>query len=241
MAGEWFVIRHCQLFTLPMRCSASFMFAINNVKSCNCLIRRALFSIRTRTYASVNNIIQCIVQSDNIIYFTSALRRQWNIMLCNLFQFSHLALYSCLALLLCCSLWAILLSEIKLYYYCVRRWTRRTSRRWTSSGGAVSWRRSKWRRVCEERRNDTGASRGRASTSSWCRAESGRTRSTTSTTAVKVCAARPPARSAACPPGRLPARPSACSSVWSSGRPSVCSSVCLVWSWETSYIYANRP
>ena len=45
-----------------VRCSTSFMFDINNGKSCKCLIRRAVFSIRT--YAAVNNIIQFIVQSD---------------------------------------------------------------------------------------------------------------------------------------------------------------------------------
>ena len=51
-----------------VRCSASFMVAIDNGKSCKCLIRRAIFSIRTRTYAAVNNIIQCnnIVQSDTL-------------------------------------------------------------------------------------------------------------------------------------------------------------------------------
>ena len=70
------------LHRLPMRCSASFMFAINNVKSCKCLIRRAIFSMKTRVYESINNIIQCIVHSD--IYFTSLLRRQWNIMLYNI-------------------------------------------------------------------------------------------------------------------------------------------------------------
>ena len=70
------------LHRLPMRCSANFMFAINNVKSCKCLIRRAIFSMKTRVYASINNIIQCIVHSD--IYFTSLLRRQWNIMLYNI-------------------------------------------------------------------------------------------------------------------------------------------------------------
>ena len=60
---------------LPMRCSASHMFAMANVNSCKCVIRKSVFSLMTRIDESLNPIIQNISISD--MYCTSKLRHHW--------------------------------------------------------------------------------------------------------------------------------------------------------------------
>ena len=42
---------------LPMRCSASGMFATDNVNSCTCVIRKSIYSLTTRIFTSTNPII----------------------------------------------------------------------------------------------------------------------------------------------------------------------------------------
>ena len=46
---------------LPMRCSASGMFATDNVNSCTCVIRKSIFSLMTRIALSLNPIVKSIV------------------------------------------------------------------------------------------------------------------------------------------------------------------------------------
>ena len=60
---------------LPMRCSASNMFANGNVNSCACVLRKSIYSLMTRIHASLNPIVNSIVRGD--VYCTSALRSQW--------------------------------------------------------------------------------------------------------------------------------------------------------------------
>ena len=60
---------------LPMRCSASNMFANGNVNSCACVLRKSIYSLMTRIHASLNPIVNSIVRGD--VYCTSALRIQW--------------------------------------------------------------------------------------------------------------------------------------------------------------------
>ena len=57
---------------LPMRCSASNMFANGNVNSCACVLRKSIYSLMTRIHASLNPIVNSIVRGD--VYCTSALR-----------------------------------------------------------------------------------------------------------------------------------------------------------------------
>ena len=59
---------------LPMRCSASNMFANGNVNSCACVLRKSIYSLMTRIHASLNPIVNSIVRGD--VYCTSALRIQ---------------------------------------------------------------------------------------------------------------------------------------------------------------------
>ena len=63
------------LNNLPMRCSASHMFATANVSSGKCVIRKAIFSLMNRIDMSLNPIIYSIKTSD--VYCTSKLRHQW--------------------------------------------------------------------------------------------------------------------------------------------------------------------
>ena len=49
-----FRIWHC----LPMRCSASGMFASSGVNSCQTLIRRSVYSLQCRLHASLNSIVR---------------------------------------------------------------------------------------------------------------------------------------------------------------------------------------
>ena len=60
---------------LPMRCSASGMFASDNVNSCTCVIRKSIYSLTTRLFKSTNPIVKSIVWGD--VYCTSALRNRW--------------------------------------------------------------------------------------------------------------------------------------------------------------------
>ena len=60
---------------LPMRCSASGMFASDNVNSCTCVIRKSIYSLTTRIFKSTNPILKSIVLGD--VYCTSALRNRW--------------------------------------------------------------------------------------------------------------------------------------------------------------------
>ena len=51
---------------LPMRCSASPMFATANVNSCKCVIKKAIQSLMTRIDKSLNPIIQNIAISCSV-------------------------------------------------------------------------------------------------------------------------------------------------------------------------------
>ena len=50
--------------SLPMRCSASAMFASSNVDSCQARIRRYIYSLRCRLDVSSNMITHCVIHSD---------------------------------------------------------------------------------------------------------------------------------------------------------------------------------
>ena len=67
---------------LPMRCSASGMFATDNVNSCTCVIPKSIFSLMTRIALSLNPIVKSIVGGD--VYCTSALRNLWTSLLYNM-------------------------------------------------------------------------------------------------------------------------------------------------------------
>ena len=62
------------LSRLPMRCSASGMFATDNVNSCTCVIRKSIFSLMTRIASSLNPIVKgivgamCIVRRPSVTY-----------------------------------------------------------------------------------------------------------------------------------------------------------------------------
>ena len=58
-----------------MRCSASSMFASDNVNSCTCVICKSIFSLMTRIDTSLNLIVKSIVGGD--VYCMSALRNVW--------------------------------------------------------------------------------------------------------------------------------------------------------------------
>ena len=59
-----------------MRCSASGMFASDNVNSCTCVTRKFIYSLTTRIFKSTNPIVKSIVGGD--VYCTSpALRNRW--------------------------------------------------------------------------------------------------------------------------------------------------------------------
>ena len=58
-----------------MGCSASGMFATDNVNSCTCVIRKSIYSLTTRIFTSTNPIVKCIVRGD--VYCTSALGNLW--------------------------------------------------------------------------------------------------------------------------------------------------------------------
>ena len=52
------------LHMLPMRCSASGMFATDDVNSCTCVIRKSIYSLTTRIFTSTNPIVKSIVGGD---------------------------------------------------------------------------------------------------------------------------------------------------------------------------------
>ena len=60
---------------LPMRCSASGMFASDKINSCTSVIRKSINSLTTRIFKSTNPIVKSIVWGD--VYCTSALRNRW--------------------------------------------------------------------------------------------------------------------------------------------------------------------
>ena len=63
------------LHGLPMRCSASGMFAESNVDSCQAQIRRSIHSLRNRLDVSLNVIARSVVNSD--VHITSSLHHTW--------------------------------------------------------------------------------------------------------------------------------------------------------------------
>ena len=66
---------------IPMRCSASGMFATDNVNSGTRVIRKSIFSIMTRIATSLNPIVKTIVGGD--VYCTSAIRNLLSSLLYN--------------------------------------------------------------------------------------------------------------------------------------------------------------
>ena len=63
------------LHGLPMRCSASGMFASSGVNSCKTLIRRCVYSLQCRLHASLNLIVDSIINSE--VHLTSSLYKAW--------------------------------------------------------------------------------------------------------------------------------------------------------------------
>ena len=63
------------LYCLPMRCSASGMFASSVVNSCQTLIRRSVYSLQCRLPASLNSIVRSIINCD--VHLTSSLHTAW--------------------------------------------------------------------------------------------------------------------------------------------------------------------
>ena len=60
------------LFRLPRDCSASGMFAVNNVMSCPALVRKLVFGFYKRVNSSQNCIVQAICGYD--IWWKSSIR-----------------------------------------------------------------------------------------------------------------------------------------------------------------------
>ena len=52
------------LHGLPMRCSASGMFASSGVNSCQTLIRRCVYSLQCRLHASLYSIVDSIINCE---------------------------------------------------------------------------------------------------------------------------------------------------------------------------------
>ena len=63
------------LFRLPRDCSASDMFAVNNVMSCPAVVRKLVFGFYKRVNSSQNCIVQAICGSD--IWWKSLIRSNW--------------------------------------------------------------------------------------------------------------------------------------------------------------------
>ena len=51
-----------------MRCSASSMFASDNVNSCTCVICKSIYSLMTRIDTSLNPIVKSIVGVMSIVH-----------------------------------------------------------------------------------------------------------------------------------------------------------------------------
>ena len=64
------------LFRLPRDCSASGMFAVNNIMSCPVLVRKLEFGFYKRENSSQNGIVQAIRGSD--IWWKSSIRLNWH-------------------------------------------------------------------------------------------------------------------------------------------------------------------
>ena len=60
---------------LPMRCSASGMFASSGVSSCQASFRRSVYSLQCRLHASLNLILHNIINCD--VHLTSSLHKAW--------------------------------------------------------------------------------------------------------------------------------------------------------------------
>ena len=71
------------LHGLPMKCSASGMFASSGVNSncCQTLIRRCIYSLQCRLHASLNSIVDNIINCE--VHLTSSLYKAW---LCTLYS-----------------------------------------------------------------------------------------------------------------------------------------------------------
>ena len=63
------------LHNLPMRCSASFLFANAVVDNCTTRVRKYIFSLLGRLTTSTNVIVQSALNSD--VYTTSTLQQRW--------------------------------------------------------------------------------------------------------------------------------------------------------------------
>ena len=63
------------LRNLPLRCSASAMFASPNVDSCQARIRRSIYSLRCRLEVSFNLITHSLISSD--VHVASKLNSRW--------------------------------------------------------------------------------------------------------------------------------------------------------------------
>ncbi len=82
---------------LPMICSASGMFATDNVNSCTCVIRKSIYSLTTRIFTSTNPIVKTIVGGD--VYCTSALGNLW-ISLLYTIQLWHCTAIPCICIII---------------------------------------------------------------------------------------------------------------------------------------------
>ena len=78
------------LFRLPRHCSASGMFAVNNVMSCPALVRKLVFGFYKRVNSSQNCIVQAICGSD-IWWKSSIYRSNWRFINCVAFAFYYYA------------------------------------------------------------------------------------------------------------------------------------------------------
>ena len=63
------------LHDLPMRCSASGMFASSGVNSCQTLIRRSVYSLQCRLHAPLNSIVDSIINCE--VHLTSSSYKAW--------------------------------------------------------------------------------------------------------------------------------------------------------------------
>ena len=103
---------------LPKRCSASGMFATDNVNSCTCVIRKSIFSLMTRIALSLTPIVKsivgggamCIVRRPSVTYGHHCCIICRSDVDSNTFLFHY---YSMDTLYM----YVYILSEIKLYYY----------------------------------------------------------------------------------------------------------------------------
>ena len=70
------------LHNLPRDCSASAMFATNNVKNCSAIIRNIVYKFSRRLDISENSIVRMVLKSD--MYWRSRIRKHWcKLLYCN--------------------------------------------------------------------------------------------------------------------------------------------------------------